>query len=237
MDKNRSAVIKRSFKAAFPPTIPIMTGFLFLGMTYGIYMRVSGFGFIYPAVMSVVIFGGSLEFVAVQMLLSPFAPLQTLIMTLMIQARHIFYGLAMLGKFKDTGKFKPYLIYGMCDETFSIICSAEIPKEADRIWFMFFVTALDQLYWFAGAAAGGLLGGLISVDIKGLDFVMTAMFAVIFLEQLLKEKKHYTAIIGTAASVICLIVFGADTFMIPTMISIILLLTVFRKKIEGQGQQ
>lgn len=234
MDKNKTAVIKRSFKAAFPLTIPIMTGFLFLGMTYGIYMRVSGFGFIYPAVMSVVIFGGSLEFVAVQMLLSPFAPMQTLIMSLMIQARHIFYGIAMLDKYKDAGKFKPYLIYGLCDESFSIICFADIPRDADKNWFMFFVTALDQLYWFAGAAAGGLLGGLISVDIKGLDFVMTAMFTVIFLDQLLKEKKHYSAIIGTAAAIVCLVIFGADSFMIPTMLSMILLLTLFRRKIEGQ---
>ena len=231
-DKNKN--LKKAFKAAFPHTIPILTGFLFLGMTYGLYMRVSGFSLVYPVIMSLVIFGGSLEFIAVQMLLSAFAPLQTFIMSLMIQARHIFYGLAMLEKFKGTGKLKPYLIFGMCDESFSINCSAEIPEDIDKGLFMFFVTVLNQLYWVTGAASGWLLGGLISFNTDGLDFVMTAMFVVIFLDQLLKEKSHYTAVIGTAASVVCLIIFGADSFLIPAMISIVLLLTVFRSRIERQ---
>lgn len=125
-----------ALRCAFPYTIPILAGFTFLGMTYGIYMRVSGFGFWYPMLMSLLIFGGSLEFVAVSMLLAPFAPMQTFIMTLMLQ-RHLFYGIAMLDWFKGTGWKKPYLIFGMCDETFSINYSAEIPPEIDRGWFYF----------------------------------------------------------------------------------------------------
>ena len=226
---------RRALSAAFPYTIPIFAGFWFLGFAYGIYMNVSGFSAWYPMFMSMLIFGGSLEFVAVTMLLSSFAPLQTLIMTLMIQARHLFYGLSMLDKFKGTGWKKPYLIFGMCDETFSINYTAKIPEDVDKGWFMFFVTLLNQIYWVSGATLGGILGSLLSFDTEGLDFVMTAMFVVIFLEQWLKEKKHYTALIGVLCSAGCLLLFGAESFMIPTMACILCFLTVFRKPIEKAG--
>lgn len=145
----------RALKAAFPYTIPIFAGFWFLGLAYGIYMNISGFSFVYPMIMSMVIFGGSLEFVAVTMLLAPFAPLQTFIMTLMIQARHLFYGISMLEKYKGTGWKKPWLMFGMCDETFSINYTAEIPENVDKGWFYFFTTLLDYLYWVTGATIGG----------------------------------------------------------------------------------
>jgi 4-azaleucine resistance transporter AzlC len=223
---------KKALKAAFPYTIPIFAGFWFLGLAYGIYMNVSGFSFVYPMMMSLIIFGGSLEFVAVEMLLSPFAPVQTLIMTLLIQARHLFYGISMLGKFKDMGWKKFYLIFGMCDETFSINYTAKIPDDVDKGWFMFFVTLLNHLYWVSGATIGGLVGSLIHFDTNGISFVMTAMFVVIFLEQWLKEKHHISAYIGLGASLACLVLFGADSFMIPTMVMIITLLAVFRKPLE-----
>ena len=148
-----------ALKAAFPHTIPIFAGFLFLGMTYGVYMRTSGFSFWYPMIMSVVIFGGSLEFVATSMLLAPFAPVQVFLTAVMIQARHLFYGISMLDKYKGTGWKKPYLIYAMCDETFSVNYTAEIPEGVDRGWFYFFVSLLDEFYWFLGATLGGILGG------------------------------------------------------------------------------
>lgn len=201
-------------------------------MAYGIYMNVQGFSFVYPMLMALVIFGGSLEFLAVEMLLSPFAPLQVFLVALMIQARHLFYGISMLDKFKGMGWKKFYLIYGMCDETFSVNYTAEIPQDCDRGWFYFFVTALNQLYWVGGATLGGLLGNLITFSTKGLDFVMTAMFIVIFLEQWLKEKHHYSAWAGMLSGVACLLIFGADNFLIPTMICILVLLTAFRKPIE-----
>lgn len=229
------SVIRTSFKSAFPYTIPIFAGFWFLGLAYGIYMNVSGFGFVYPMLMSLTIFGGSLEFVAVSMLLAPFAPLQTFIMTLMIQARHLFYGISMLDKLKGLGWKKLYIIFGMCDESFSINCTAQIPESADRGWFYFFVTLLNHFYWFSGATIGGILGNLISFDTEGLEFVMTAMFVVIFLEQWLKEKQHFSSLIGLIVSAACLVIFGADDFMIPTMICILVLLTAFRKPIERKA--
>lgn len=233
MNKNKR--ILKAMQCAFPKTLPILTGFWFLGMAYGIYMNVSGFPFWYPMLMSLTIFGGSLEFVAVTMLLGPFAPVQTLIMTLMIQARHLFYGIAMLDRYKGCGWKKYYLIFGMCDESFSINCSAEIPGDVDRGWFMFFVTLLNQFYWVASATLGGILGSVIHFNTDGLNFVMTAMFIVIFLEQLLKEKKCYTAIIGTGSALLCRIVFGESSFMIPTMVCILGLLTLLRKPIEKAG--
>lgn len=150
----------------------------------------------------------------------------------MIQARHLFYGISMLDKFKDMGWKKFYLIYGMCDETFSVNYTAGISEDCDRGWFYFFVTALNQLYWVGGATLGGLLGSLIHFNTNGLDFVMTAMFIVIFLEQWLKEKHHYSAWAGMLSSVACLLIFGADNFLIPTMICILVLLTAFRRPIE-----
>lgn len=222
----------KALKAAFPQTIPIFTGFWFLGMAYGIYMNASGFSFVYPLCMSLLIYGGSLEFVAVEMLLSPFAPLQTFIMALLIQARHLFYGLSMLDKFKGLGWKKYYLIFGMCDETFSINCSADIPEDIDRGWFYFWVTLLNQFYWSAAATTGGIVGSLLKIDTSGISFVMTAMFVVIFLEQWLKEKEHSASLIGLTVSVLCLVVFGPDSFMVPTMVLIVGLLALLRKPLE-----
>ncbi|MCQ2530780.1 MAG: AzlC family ABC transporter permease [Lachnospiraceae bacterium] len=228
--------IAKALKAAFPKTLPILAGFGFLGITYGIFMRVSGFSFVYPMLMSLLIFGGSLEFVAVSLLLSKFAPFQTLLMVLMIQARHLFYGISMLEKYKGTGWKKFYLIFGMCDESFSINYSTDVPEGVDAGWFMFFVTALDQFYWVASATIGGLLGSLITFNTEGLDFAMTALFVVIFLEQWMKDKQHMTAYIGLGMSVICLIIFGADSFLIPTMACIVVGLTLLRKPIEKRGE-
>ena len=223
-----------ALKAAFPYTIPIFAGFWFLALTYGIYMNVSGFSFWYPMAMSAIIYGGSLEFVAVSMLLSPFAPVQTFLMTLMIQARHLFYGISMLDKYKHLGAKKRYIIYAMCDETFSVNYTAKIPDGMDRGWFYFFVSLLNQIYWVSGATIGGLLGSLIHFDTTGLDFVMTAMFVVIFMEQWMKEKHHFSELIGLIAAVGCLLIFGADNFMIPTMICILAALSFLKKPIESR---
>lgn len=228
--------IKKAFRAAFPHTIPIFAGFWFLGLTYGIYMNTSGFSFWYPMIMSLTIFAGSMEFVAVNLLLGAFSPLQALAMTLMINARHLFYGISMLERYKGTGWKKFYLIFGMCDESFSINYTAHIPEDVDRGWFMFFVTLLNQLYWFFGSTMGGIFGSLLTFNTEGLDFVMTAMFVVIFLEQWLKDKSHTSALLGLGLSLLCLIAFGADNFIIPSMLAILGALTLLRRPIEKGGE-
>ncbi len=222
----------KAFRCAFPYTIPIFAGFWFLGITYGIYMRVSGFSFWFPMLMSLTVFAGSVEFVAVNLLLGAFQPLQALLMTLMINARHLFYGISMLDRFRGQGLKKIYLIFGMCDESFSINYSADIPEGVDRGWFMFFVTLLNHLYWFTGAAIGGLFGSLIHFNTEGIDFVMTAMFTVIFLEQWLKETRHISSLTGIGVSLVCLLLFGAESFLIPSMIGMLAVLTFVRGKWE-----
>lgn len=226
---------RRALRAAFPHTVPILTGFLFLGMTYGVYMSSLGFSWIYPTLMALTIFAGSMEFVTANMLLGAFNPLQAFAMTLMVNARHLFYGLAMLDRFRGLGWKKLYLIFGMCDETFSVTCSVRAPEGVDEGWFMTFVTLLDQLYWVLGAALGGLCGTLLTLNTEGLDFVMTAMFVVIFLENWLKEENHTSSLLGLALPLVCLVLFGAQSFILPSMAAILLALTALRGRLEKGG--
>ena len=226
---------RRALRAAFPHTVPILTGFLFLGMTYGMYMASLGFSWIYPTLMALTIYAGSMEFVTANMLLGAFNPLQAFAMTLMVNARHLFYGLAMLDRFRGLGWKKLYLIFGMCDETFSVTCSVRAPEGVDEGWFMTFVTLLDQLYWVLGAALGGLCGTLLTLNTEGLDFVMTAMFVVIFLENWLKEENHTSSLLGLALPCACLVLFGAQSFILPSMAAILLALTALRGRLEKGG--
>lgn len=227
-----------ALKAAFPHTLPILAGFFFVGLSYGIYMSTQGFSFLYPMIMALVIYGGSLEFLTVTMLLSPFAPFSAFIVALMVQSRHIFYGLAMLKKFKEIGRKRVYLIFAMCDETFAINYTAKIPPGIDRGWFMFWVSALDQAYWVIGATVGGLIGSALPFDTTGIGFVMTTMFVVIFLSQLETEKKAgrslLPGLVGFLASVLTLVFFGPDQFIVPAMFLMLITLLALRRRIEYQ---
>ena len=227
-----SKKIKAAFFAAFPNTIPILSGFLFLGIAYGIYMNQSGFKFYYPMFMSFIIFAGSVEFATVSWLLGSFDPVNIFFLTLMINARHLFYGLSMLEKYNIPGWKKLYLIYGMCDESFSINATVDVPKDIDKGLFMFFVTMLNQIYWVAGATIGGIFGSFIPFDTNGIEFVMTALFVVIFLENWLKEKDHSASVIGLFISFICLTVFKGTNFIIPSMIIILSVLTLLRWRLQ-----
>ncbi len=226
--------ITRALKSAFPHTIPILTGFLFLGIAYGILMNSKGYGVGWTALMSFLAFAGSAQYVAINLLTSVFNPVYALLLTLMVNARHLFYGISLLDKYKDTGKFKPYLIFGLCDETFSIISSTDPPEGVNRNWFMFFITLLNHSYWVLGSALGALLGYVFPFKTKGLDFVLTALFVVIFIGQWRSQKQHSPAVIGVACSIICLAIFGPNNFIIPSMIAILTILTVFRKRLAQE---
>lgn len=225
----------KAIKAAFPQTIPIFAGFSFIGIAYGIYMHSLGFPPIYAMLMSLLIFAGSMEFVAGSLLLVPFNPLSVFVLTLMLNSRHLFYGISMLDRFKGTGKYKPYLIFGMCDENFVINNMANVPKNVDKTLFMFYVTLLNQFYWFFGTTIGSLFGVFIKFDTKGLDFVMVALFVVIFLESWLKEKNHVSSLIGLAIPIVCLVIFGPNQFILPSMILIVLALTILRGYFARKG--
>ena len=231
MHKTRSPAV-RALAAAFPHTVPIMTGFLFLGMTYGILARSAGLAFWHPALTSTAVYAGSMEFLTVGLLTGGFAPLNALALTLLVNARHLFYGISMLEKYKGVGAVKPYLVFGLSDETFSVNCSAELGDAIDRRWFYFFVTLLDQLYWMAGVWAGAAFGSLVSFNTEGLDFVMTAMFVVIFINQWRKEKDHTASLLGLALSLACLLVFGAQDFVLPAMLALLAALSALRPLLE-----
>ncbi len=226
----------KAFKAALPYTIPICVGFLFLGMSYGFLMRSKGFSFVYPMLMSFFIFAGSMEFITVNLLLSAFNPMYAFFLALMVNARHLFYGISMLGKYKNVGWKKFYLIYGLCDESFTINCTVSPPPDVDRGWFMLFVTLLNQTYWVAGATLGALLGYVIHFDTKGIEFVMTALFVVMFLNQWEETKDHRSALVGLGCSLLCLLVFGSEGFILPAMASIILCFTLARKKMTKKEE-
>lgn len=227
----------KAFKAALPHTIPICVGFLFLGMSYGFLMRSKGFSFVYPMLMSLFIYAGSMEFVTVNLLLSAFNPIYAFALTLMVNARHLFYGISMLEKYKNCGWKKAYLIYGMCDESFSINCTVTPPPDVDRAWFMVFVTLLNQIYWVAGATLGALLGYVIHFNTTGIEFVMTALFVVMFINQWEETKDHTSALIGLGCSLICLLIFGSQNFMLPSMALIILCFSFRRKKACGKNRE
>lgn len=225
----------KALRAAFPHTIPILAGFLFLGMTYGVFMVQSGFPFWYPMLTSLVVYGGSLEFVIVNLLLGAFNPLQAFFMALMIQARHLFYGISVLDKYRSLGVKKLYMIFGLTDETFSVNCATEPPADVDAGWFRFFVTILDHLYWFSGCTLGALFGMLIKFNTQGLDFAMTALFVVIFINQWKKDRQHISALLGLGLSVLSLMIFGAEDFLIPAMAAILGSLAILQKPIEKKG--
>lgn len=226
-----------ALKAAFPFTIPIFAGFWFLGLAYGLLMNKEGFGFQWPMLMAMTIFSGSVEFVAVRMLLGQFHPLQSFVIAFLICARHLFYGISMLDKFKGMGWKKFPLIYGMCDETFSVNYTAHIPEGIDKGWFMLWVTVLDYSYWVTGAALGGIFGSYLTFNTRGLGFVMTAMFVTIFMEQWIKERNHTASILGLLISAASLAILGPDNFVIPAMVVMVLSFMGLRSRLEKKLEE
>lgn len=210
---------RKAFKAALPYTLPVCVGFLFLGMSYGFLMRSKGFSFLYPMLMSMFIFAGSMEFVTVNLLLSAFNPLNALVLALTVNARHLFYGISMLGKYQNVGIKKLYLIFGMCDESFAVNCNAS-PSGVDEGWFMFFVTLLNHIYWVVGSTAGALLGYVLHFDATGIEFVMTALFTVMFVERWEEKEHRGDALTGIICSLACLLVFKSKSFIVPAMLLI-----------------
>lgn len=224
---------KPTLTYAFYQSLPIMSGFIFLGIAYGVYMNSLGFGVLYPTLMALFIFAGSVEFIVAGVLLSTFNPLAVFLLVFMISGRQIFYGISMLDKFKDIRGIKRlYLISAMTDESFAINYTATLPESINKTYFMLFVTLFLHAYWVFGAFLGGILGDVLPINLKGSEFAMTALFLVIFMEQWLKEKNHLSSLIGIIITVLSLLVFGKDSFLIPAMAGILVLLTLFKKRLS-----
>ena len=226
--KNRSAALR----AAFPATIPVMTGFLCLGVAYGVLMQTKGYGPLWSVLMSAIAFGGSMQFVAITLLTTVFDPFQAFLLSVMVNARHAFYGLSMLEKYRGTGPVRPVLICALTDETFSLVSTLEPPEGVARRDFYFWISLLDYLYWQVGCTLGNAVGGLLTFDTTGLDFTLTALFIVLLLEQVKKKENRAAGIIGMVCTAASLAVFGPDNFLIPAMIGITIALLIGEKWME-----
>lgn len=221
----------RTLAAAFPHTVPVLTGYLVLGMAYGVLMQAKGYGAIWAFLMSAVAFCGSMQFVAITLLTGAFDPVGAFLMSLMVNARHLFYGVSMLGKYRGMGWAKVPLVYTLSDETFSIVSSVEPPEGMRARDFYLAVSALDYIYWVGGSVLGALAGKFIRFDTTGLDFALTGLFVVLFIEQVKNPENRRSGVIGMACTVAALAVFGADKLVIPAMILVLVVLLLGRKKL------
>lgn len=235
MDFSQRHPIRAAAKAALPYSAPMIAGFLFLGFAYGIYMKALGFGFLYPMLMALLIYAGSVEFIAAAALVAPFSPLSVLLITLMVSGRQIFYAISMLEKYgAQIGKKRWYLISTLVDESFSLNYMANIPAHLDKGWYMFFVSLYLHIYWVIGATMGNVFGSVLPFDLKGVEFAMTALFLVIFAENWLKEKSHESSLLGLGIAFASLLIVGKQHFLIPTLIGIWVILTLRRPKLESK---
>ncbi len=217
-------------RAAFRDTIPVLTGYIFLGMGFGILLSESGYGVGWSLFMSLIMYAGSGQYLAVKLLSSGASLLSTAVATLLVNARHLFYGISLVDAYTDAGKRKPYMIFALTDETYSLVTQVKTPEGMTRAAYCFLVSALNQCYWVAGCVLGSLVGELLPIDFFGISFVLTALFVTMFVEQWLSTKDHSPAIIGVMSTAVCLLLFGSDLFLIPSMTAIAGLLALRRRR-------
>ncbi|MBR2454748.1 MAG: AzlC family ABC transporter permease [Clostridia bacterium] len=226
---------RAAYKAAFPHTLPVLTGYLFIGIAFGVMFADKGYNFLWAGLMSLLVYAGSGQYLAVNFFDPSVSLLQVIFLTFMVNVRHIFYGLSLLEKFKVSGKKKPYMIFSLTDETYSLYFLTKTPENVDEGKFLFAIATLDQSYWVIGSIIGGVAGTLIPFDSTGIDFAMTALFIVIFVEQWLQKKNRFPAMVGVVSSVICLLIFGKDSFILPSMIIIMIILLANHRIEQKKG--
>lgn len=232
--------MKITGKYAFRQSLPVMAGYLVLGMGFGVLLETKGYGVFWALAMSLFIYAGSMQYVAIDLLTGGASFISAALMTLMVNARHLFYGISMIERYRDTGAAKPYLIFSLTDETYSLVCSGNVPRGVDQKKYYLLISFFNQCYWVAGSVTGSLVGSLLTFNTEGIEFAMTALFLVVFTEQWKSTKNHISAVTGVAASVVCLVIFGPDRFVIPAMAAITVLLTLMRgcfEKKEKAGQK
>ncbi|MCI7146743.1 MAG: AzlC family ABC transporter permease [Candidatus Fimisoma sp.] len=236
MKKEEINVRREDIRKAFIASVPVMAGYIVLGAGFGIVLETKGLGLIWAVAMSVFIYAGSMQYVAIELITGGASLITTALTTLMVNARHLFYGISMVDKYKGAGKKKPYLIFALTDETYSLVCSDESVKDVNNKYLYYFtVSLLNQIYWITGTVIGSLSGRMINFSTEGIDFALTALFVTIFTEQWISEKNHGPAIAGLASSILCLVVFGKDNFLIPAMCCIVAVLG-FMRKMQGKAE-
>ena len=224
----------RTIRQAFFKSIPVLAGYVVLGIGFGILMRDAGYGVLWTAAMSLFIYAGSLQYVGVGLLAGGASALTTAITSVMVNARHLFYSISMIDKYKDAGKYKPYMIFALTDETYSLLCDGMTPSGVEPNQYRFLVSLFNNSYWVAGSIIGSLLGAVLPFSTKGIEFSMTALFVAAFTEQWLTTKDHVPALTGLICTLLCLVVFGKNNFLIPAMLLITLVLTLLRGREEGR---
>lgn len=227
----KQAKLSAAVRAAFPHTIPIMTGYLAVGLAYGVLMASKGYNFLWSGFVSAFAFCGSMQYVAITLLTSVFDPVQAFLLSLMVNARHLFFSLALLPKYRGAGRLKFFLIYTLSDENFSLSSSVEPPEDIDPPLFYFAMSFLTWLYWVVFSMVGGLAGSLLTFDTTGIDFALTALFVVLFIEQVTKRENRAGGGIGLVCSVAALAAFGADSMVIPAMVLTMAVLLLGRRKL------
>lgn len=227
---------KKAMIAAFPKTMPVLMGYLFLGLAFGILLREKGYAWYWAVFMSVTIYSGSLQFFATELVTLAFQPVTAFFMGLLINARYAFYGLSLLERFRDVGKKKGYMIFGLTDETYAILCSSKAPKDVDQNWYSFFIVCFDHCYWIIGSLLGSLAGEILPFSSQGIEFAMTALFLVIFTDQLIVKNNRIPGTIGVAVTLLCLVVLPRDYFLLAAMIGILLSLIVLRPVLRREQE-
>lgn len=222
--------LQKTLREAFVSTTPVLAGYVVLGMGFGILLSSKGYGPVWALAMSLFIYAGSMQYLAIDLIAGGASLITAALTTLMVNARHLFYGVSMIEGYKGMGKCKPYAIFALTDETYSLVCQDDRHEtQEERHCYAFWVSVLDQSYWVTGSLIGAWLGQIIPFSVEGIDFALTALFVTVFLEQWLSTKDHASAIIGVVSSVVCVVVFGPGSFLIPAMTVIILALTILRK--------
>ncbi len=224
---------RQTVRQAFLKSLPVMAGYLILGLGFGILLRNAGYGVLWAFAMSAFIYAGSMQFVGVSLLTGGASLLTAALTTLMVNARHLFYSVSMIGRYRDAGKLKPYMIFALTDETYSLLCDGRVPDPAHARAYRFLVSLFNHSYWIAGSVLGNLLGAVLPFSTAGIEFSMTALFAASFTEQWLTRRDHLPALAGLGCSLLCLLIFGAEGFLIPAMLLITLVLLLLRRREEA----
>ena len=233
--RNRANMRRTTIRKAFVRSIPVMAGYIVLGIGFGVLMHAAGYGFLWTLAMSLLIYAGSMQYVGVGLLSGGASVVTAILTTVMVNARHLFYSISMIRVYRDSGRLKPYLIFALTDETYSLLCDGEVPEGVDAELYRFLVSAFDHSYWVIGSVLGSLLGAVLPFSAEGIEFSMTALFMTSFVEQWVKKDNRIPALTGLGATLLSLAVFGPERFLIPAMLLITLVLSLLRGRL-GRGE-
>lgn len=218
-----------TLKTAFVKSIPIFCSYVFVSMAYGMMMASAGFPWYDSLLVSLTVYTGAFQFVLITFLSSGASLITIALTALLMNSRQSFYSITFLKEFKQMGRRKLYMIHTMTDETYAVNCTLDLPKK-EKEDTMFLVALFSRCYWIVGSVLGGILGQIVPFDLTGLDFCMTALFLIIFIDQWEKAEKHTLALTGLGIGVICLLIFGENRFMLPALLIVSALLLLFQRK-------